>query len=501
MLTIKQLEHLSDMMDKSRLEIFLNTKDGNYLSNIKQSIDQHVLPKNGLTQPQREKYLSVLSYVESHLNGITQRNQTDDGIDFIDTSQLKQIATRDLIDTLGITIKKDEINKLITFMTCLSAYTEDSQLNLSYNAPSSSGKSYIPVEIARLFPSEDIIEVGYCSPTAFFHSYGQFDKEKEGYIVDLSKKALIFLDQPHQQLLEHLRPLLSHDKKEIVIKVTDKSQKFGLKTKNIYLLGYPAVIFCTAGLKIDEQEATRFLLLSPELTQEKIRESVLERINRDADKRRYNEQLNMNGERLELMTRIKAVRQANISDVVIKNTDLINKMFFERVKKLKPKHQRDIGRLIGFTKLFALINLWFRERDHDIIYASDADIYEAFVIWDDISASQELNLPPYIYNFFFEVIVEAYKDKNDELDEFGIGLQGLSKAEIQKKNYELTGRFLPDWQLRQQIFIMLETAGLIRMGPDPNDKRRVLVYPNIDIDQKYSELNGGVNDSGGDDDD
>jgi hypothetical protein len=53
-------------------------------------------------------------------------------------------------------------------------------------------------------------------------------------------------------------PLLSHDKKEIAIKITDKTQKNGTKTKNILLRGYPSVIFCTAGLRIDEQEATRF---------------------------------------------------------------------------------------------------------------------------------------------------------------------------------------------------------------------------------------------------
>jgi len=65
---------------------------------------------------------------------------------------------------------------------------------------------------------------------------------------------------------------------------------------------------------------------------------------------------------------------------------------------------------------------------------------------------------------------------------------GLSRQEIQQKHYEVYGRFLPDWQLRQQILPMLESAGLITQEPDPNDKRRYLVYPT----EKYSELEGGV---------
>jgi len=34
--------------------------------------------------------------------------------------------------------------------------------------------------------------------------------------VDLSKKILIFLDMPHDQLLRRLRPILSHDKKSLI---------------------------------------------------------------------------------------------------------------------------------------------------------------------------------------------------------------------------------------------------------------------------------------------
>jgi hypothetical protein len=124
----------------------------------------------------------------------------------IDTSQFSQISSEALLDTLGLTIKYDAENKLATFLCELSAYTENAQFNISYNAPSSTGKSYIPTEIARLFPEDDVMEIAYCSPTAFFHDVGQYDKEKNSYLVDLSHKILIFLDQPHNELLARLRP-------------------------------------------------------------------------------------------------------------------------------------------------------------------------------------------------------------------------------------------------------------------------------------------------------
>lgn len=409
----------------------------------------------------------------------------------VDTSKFKPITLKELVETLGLTIKKDETNKLITFLAQLSAYTENSQLNLSFNAPSSTGKSFIPTEIAKLFPEEDVIEVGYCSPTAFFHDIGKYIKEKKGYIVDLSRKILIFLDQPHTLLLQHLRPFLSHDKKEIRLKITDKSKRAGLKTKNIYLIGFPAVIFCTAGLKLDEQEATRFLLLSPEINQEKIRQAVLEKIKKESNSKSYLGSLDKNSLRRVLKERIVAIKEEQIQDVIIEDLKKVEKLFFKGIKSLKPRHQRDIGRIISLIKVFALFNLWFREKRGGCILANDADINNAFKIWTKIYESQELNLPPYIYHFYQEVILTAWQKKNSELHG-GLNQFGLSRQEIHQKHYDIYGRFLPDWQLRQQIIPMLETSGLITQEPDPLDKRKILIYPTTQL--TISQSREGVKD-------
>lgn len=413
----------------------------------------------------------------------------------IDTTQFQPLTSQELIKTLGITIKRDEENKLITFLCQLSAYTENSQLNISFNAPSSSGKSYIPTEISQLFPEDDVVEVAYCSPTAFFHDVGLYDKEKQGYIVDLSRKILIFLDQPHTQLLQHLRPLLSHDKKEIRLKITDKSQKGGLRTKNIFLRGFPSVIFCTAGLRIDEQESTRFLLLSPEINQEKIREAIYEKIRRETDNQSYYRTLNENPERAVLIARIKAVKEAHIETIRIGNPQKLEAMFFSKGKLLKPRHQRDIGRIISLVKAFALLNLWFRQKDGSSIVANDDDINAAFTLWGIIAESQELNLPPYIYNLYREVILVIYQNKNNgSLSEIKLG---VTKQDILQKHFEVYSRHLPDWQLRQQIIPMLETSGLIISDSDPNDKRKPIYYPTTQltkdqVKENYRELKGGV---------
>jgi len=411
-----------------------------------------------------------------------------------DKTNFKPLTPEEVKKILGLTIKHDEENKLITFLCMLLTYTEDSQFNISFNAPSSSGKSYIPIEIAQLFPKEDIIETAYCSPTAFFHDTAErYDKEKNELLINLSKKIIIFLDQPHTLVLEHLRPVLSHDRKEIRIKITDKQQKAGFRTKNVLLIGFPSVIFCTAGLRIDEQESTRFIILSPEVTQEKITNGILEKIKKFTNKEEYCLNLEANEERESLKRRILAIKEANISDVIITNSDRIKEEFFKRTKILKPRHQRDIGRLISLIKAFALLNFWFRERKESQIIAQDEDIDNAFSLWDKISESQELNIPPYIYNLYKEIILKAFKEKNDGISS---GVTGLTKKEILEYHYRVYGRVLSDFQLRKEIIPALEIAGLIFQEPDQNDKRKTLIYPTTHSTnfnpQENSGIDGGV---------
>ena len=403
------------------------------------------------------------------------------------------LSTKELLDILSTTIKFDDDNKLVAFLAMLLTYTESSQLNLSFNAPSSSGKSFIPMEIAKLFPSEDVRELGYVSPTSFFHSAGQFDKEKEQYIVDLERKILIFMDQPHNMLLERLRPLLSHDKKEIEVQITDKSQKFGLRTKKVILVGYPVVIFCSAGLRMDEQEATRFLLLSPEINQHKLEAGISEALTKLADEDKYWDHTELNVPRCQLRGRINSIKEECIEKINIEeaDADYIKDRFFSAYPIHKPRHQRDVKRLIALAKAFALLNLWHRKRFASSIYVAREDIEAAFDIWDRISITQELNIPPYVYDLYKSVILEVYKNKGGhEGSEFLGHSLGITRQDILNQHYKTYGRHLDALALRQQILPALTQAGLIYEEQNPSDKRSKLIYPQLIANN--SELNGGV---------
>jgi len=382
-------------------------------------------------------------------------------------SEFPPLSKDQLLQALGVTIKQDDNNKLIAFLCQLAAYTENSQFNISFNAPSSTGKSYIPMEVSSLFPEEDVLAVGYCSPTAFFHDASVRNTDGQ-YVVDLSRKILIFLDQPHTLLLQHLRPLLSHDKKVISIKITDKQKNIGMRTKNILIKGFPSVIFCTAGLRVDEQEATRFLLLSPEITQEKIRASVSEKLRKESDAVSYKKYLEDNPIRAALKERIKAIKDERIEEVKIEQSQVLGDYFLGSQTWLRPRAMRDIARITSFAKIFAILNVWHRKKEGGVVVANEGDINAAILLWDEISESQQLNLPPYTFDIYQNIILPYFRESPNR--------PGMTRQDIIRRHYSLTKRPLADWQLRREILHMLEMAGLIVQEPDPDDRRRTLIY-------------------------
>ncbi|OGJ15442.1 hypothetical protein A2585_00390, partial [Candidatus Nomurabacteria bacterium RIFOXYD1_FULL_39_12] len=389
----------------------------------------------------------------------------------IDVSGFKEMGMQDVCQILEATIKKDDENKIVTFLAMLTTYTEDAQMNLFFNAPSSTGKSHIPLSVVELFPKEDVITLAYCSPTAFFHEQGKYDKEKNEIIVDLSKKILIFTDMPDQSLLSRLRPILSHDQKESKLKITDKAQKGGNKTKNITLIGFPSVYFCSAGFKTDEQESTRFLMLSPSIEHDKIYQGIKQAILKASNYERFNQEINSDPNRNLLKKRILGIRQENISDVNIEDVEYIMKLFLKEGVGVKPRQQRDVKKVMSMIKGFALLNVWFRKRDGNYIWASKEDIENAFELWNKLSYGQDYGLPPYLFEIYIKIIMVLWNEPGNLFSEFSDTAdrkKSITRKEILKKHFEVYRRSLSMATLRQQILPQLEQVGLIMQERSTN---------------------------------
>jgi len=413
----------------------------------------------------------------------------------------RELGISELNEILSTTVKQDEPSKAITFLAMLMAQTEQDQYNIAFQAESSAGKSYIPLELVNYFPREEQRIYAGASPTSFFHEVGEWDKERKAIKVDLEGKILIFMDQPHWQLLEKLRPLLSHDRKTLIYKITDKREKAGLRTKTVEIIGYPSVLFCTAKTALDDQERTRLWLLSPEVTQQKLLASLELLTQKETDLEEFRKYIESHPLRNWLVTRVSQIRASGVRNIIIPYGNQILDRFLQRHSYLTPRDQRDYPRLLRLIKASALLNCFNRERRRpETITANDKDVEEGFSLYEKLAKSNELGISPETYRIYEEIIAPLAQDYSGQ--ENG----GINRKQICQEYFKHYRRAIASIRLRQEVLPALEAAGLILQEPDPNDKRQMLVYPTIphtiseesvpaiqlQLSKKYSVENSGV---------
>jgi len=328
---------------------------------------------------------------------------------------------------------------------------------------------YIPLELCKYFPEEDVKRIGYASPTAFFHDYILQNKKAKGKqrtrVVDLHQKILIFIDQPHDLLLQRLRPILSHDKKVIELLITDRSKNKSLRTNHIDVKGYPTVIFSSAKFQMSNQEKTRLLLLSPETTQTKLHDSIELRIWKESNRKAYNSTLNTDAERNRLKQRVLEVKRAKIKYIVIPESfvEAITERFFKKHEQLLPRNQRDVSRLLSMIKANALLNFKFRRRDIDSIFVDEEDIDAGFELYETVSEANELGLSPELYRIYMHL--REYLEKN-----FTKYPQGLAITDYQVF-YNKTFYRNPNYDAARDTLKSLVSLNLLIENQDAFDRR------------------------------
>ncbi len=225
-------------------------------------------------------------------HGKKERDLTDSIKEFTDvlvsTAPLRKKTAEERIVNHGRQIEQIEnyLNSIIKLDPRLvkllvreyfSSYT-NSPINTAILAPSSEGKTFATVEVSKIFPEKDIIRIGRLSPTALIHQEGFYIDEDGNNIeeevdsldenilnskgkekaklkkelhdlmrraricVDLTHKSLLFLDNPSSATFEVLKPIMSHDVKEITYMTTGDK----LKVKKSVIRGWAAFIFCSA---------------------------------------------------------------------------------------------------------------------------------------------------------------------------------------------------------------------------------------------------------------
>jgi len=381
----------------------------------------------------------------------------------------------DLQKTLGTTIKFDDTIKTILFLTCLLTYTDSEQTNVFMTGETCAGKTYDVKEVLWYYPKEDILVYHGASPTSFFHAPDVVwvdgetlepidmslkpsrkasmlekkawrEKLSKGILLrDLSRKIVVFFDMPHMKLLENLRAVLSHDSKICYYSITDRSERSGLRTKRVGVKGFFVCLFCSASTFLDEQEASRNYLLTPETTEEKIKACLdlqaQENANPDFHFWKETEMT-----RVLLRERVAQIKSRKINEVFIDYPlETVLREWFEKqlLHGYKPKDHRDMPRLRALAKASALLNFDTRKledhKDKKILWVNEKDVQNAIRLYSDIVKSNELGLSPEAYDVWVKIVKPIISDR------------GLTVSDVHKRYWSVFKRRGNDRRLRDML--------------------------------------------------
>ncbi len=431
-------------------------------------------------------------------------------------------------------IKDDPLIVRQLLRAMLSAYTNE-PINIGVLAPTSEGKTYATVEVSNVFPESDIISIGRMSPTALIHTHGilvdseglpiqekidQISKEiielernggdkkdlydlkqtiKEIYdtsknLVDLTHKIILFLDNPVPATYEMLKPIMSHDKKEIIYRTTKSDGT--LSVKETIIRGWPVIIACSAKNEAQNEVwpeiATRFFMVTPNGDIKKYKHANKLSSQKMGLPSWASDMYDNHEDRRFAKFYINRIRDSLIK--LCKDGNAVYNPFHEILANEFPHNEgvtmRHYKRLLSFINIETLTNSYtnmkiefvtiHKEKKYSVI-TSLQDITNAIKLLGKIST-----IPPNKILFYEDIFVTALIDKQEIQTTLATSEQQIlslyendttiTSKELAKKYTEITKKIITPKQITENFLKPLEDEGLIESMENPENKKQNLYY-------------------------
>ena len=451
-----------------------------------------------------------------------------------------------IVQSVKKTVKSEDVLIRQILYTAFSSFIEDDPLNLGILAPTSEGKTYPIVESLKYFPDEDILYIGQMSTKVLVRQKGilidkidgtpiedkieelnkkireltkqrnsSFDKtikaeindEIEGIeeeiknlyqnsktLIDLRGKILVFLEPPHHELWSLLKPILSHDKKEIEFPYVNTTEKAGIQTKDVVVRGWPSCIFCSAKdesrWEIWSEIKSRLLITSPNMIPQKYQESNQLIAKTKGLPNIIQEQIIISDDEINATKQCVLFLKQKINDLKNRNTKN-NKIslwipYYDLLQKILPANK---GTDVRFAKkLFSLLNvvpivknnqrMMINLEGETSIIASLNDLKEVLSITQNFDG-----IPKYKIEFFNEIFYTLYETKTEPDSNIDNSKTEEIKAVTSKQVCEFfkdkKGKPISTDSLKKTYLNQLINEGLIDHTPSNIDRRQDIYYPLI----------------------
>lgn len=507
------------------LNYHYSSRDINFLRDFIIEVNQKLcdppLPENELLDIWNKDVKYYYNDLEHKLNKdkITKPDNQKDFINKIPDRNPVKIV----IDTAKKTIKRENSLIRLILYTGLSTYTTD-PLNLGIIASTSEGKTYVVTEIIKFFPKQDVWILGNMSPKVLIRDKGilvdnnnypikekiqeisrkikeENDKDKKTeleeqrkslyenskVLIDLSNKILVFLEPPHSETWNILKPILSHDTLEIEHPYVYKADK-GFEVKHIVTKGWPACIFCSArddsSWSMWPEIQSRFFIASPNMIKQKYQESNILIAQRKGLPQFVQEQLIVSKEGLFLAQEcVRLLKEQLLANH--KNNVWIpfNSILAHSLPSEKGPDVRITNRIFSILSLITKINLINRPKlvfgNETLAISLPEDLEEVLKLTHNLSG-----IPSYKIEFFTNIFMPLYLSKKSPLEKDGIIEDKIAVYSDELADFykQISGKPLTTDAIKKTYLTELKNNGLIDDFKSTIDKRKNGFYPIVDVD-------------------
>jgi hypothetical protein len=441
------------------------------------------------------------------------------------------------IRTIKKVVKREDVLVRQVFYTGLSTYTFD-PVNLGIIAPTSEGKTYVVTRALKPFPEEDDWNIGNMSTKVLVRQKGilvspdgkpireqanelrkriralgggKMDAEEKQTLIDeleelvesakteidLSGKILVFLEPPHRELWNLLKPILSHDLVKIDFPYVDRTDREGILTKKVVVKGWPACVFCSArdesAWEVWPEIQSRFLITSPNMNKQKYFEANVLIAQKKGLPNLLKQHVLVSDKDLDiakqcvqfLKNQIKSFYTANHASYD-KNTNSVwipcGGILSEALPSSKGSDNRVTERIFSFLNVISLAKGHLRPKleygPEKLVIATLDDLAEVLHITQNVSG-----MPTHKMQFFNEIFVPLFNSKETADDDGNKEEKRIAVTTRQLADYykQETGKVLTTDAVRKIYLEELENNGYIDKEDSELDKRLKIYWPIVDF--------------------
>lgn len=438
------------------------------------------------------------------------------------------------------TVKGEDAGIRIVLYSGLSSYTFN-PLSVAVRAPTSEGKTHLVIVVISLFPREDVWLMGSMSPKVLIRQYGtlvdrnnqpiaedvrRLKKEikiceiqsrkdetkiqqveelrdelekilrESKYLIDLHGRILVFLEPPHPEVWNILKPIISHDHWEMEHPYVDTD----LKTKNIVTRGWPVCIFCSARDEsrwdIWPEIQSRFIIISPNMSKQKYAEANILTFEKLGLPDFLQDQIIVSNKEIETARRCilllrKRIRSLcslpdNFEELNHKPNNSVWIPYFEYLARSLPatrgidmRSAKHIGSLLAVIAISKSRFLLDDGEGKLSAIARSEDLIETLRIAQNLVRSDYSGIPVHKIRFYEEIFLRFYisKEGPDEKDGKIESLKGVTTRELSDYYRKVKGKSISPDNLKKQFLEELKANDLIGEVKSEIDGRRLLYYP------------------------